>query len=211
MILTRSEVSNPVVKRAAASKLSEELGRLTDSELVAACLERNQQAWAALISRYQRLIYSIPLKARLSQDDAADVFQSVCLKLYEKLSTLREHDKLSSWLITTTTRECWRASKRSRREMTIAADEESEELRELPSTVALADEERELLERQQIVRQAIDSLSERCRELLTMLFYQKEEVAYTDIARRMHMPVPSIGPTRARCLEKLKKLLEGRI
>ena len=60
-----------------------------DRELIAACLEGDAGAWEALIVRYQRLIYSIPLKARLSTDDAADIFQSVCLKLYEKLATLR--------------------------------------------------------------------------------------------------------------------------
>jgi DNA-directed RNA polymerase specialized sigma24 family protein len=67
------------------------------------------------------------------------------------------------------------------------------------------------MERQQAVREAIESLAERCRELLTLLFYQHEEHAYSEIARRMDMPVPSVGPTRARCLEKLKKILQGRI
>src|SRR5690242_13595765 len=81
-----------------------------DGALIAACLRGEHAAWDALIQRYQRLIYSIPLKSRLSTDDAADIFQSVCLKLFEKLSTLREHEKISSWLITTTTRECWRVS-----------------------------------------------------------------------------------------------------
>src|SRR5215216_4618202 len=87
-----------------------------DQELIAACLDGDQSAWAALITLYQRLIYSIPIRARLSADDAADIFQSVCLKLYEKLSTLRDSEKISSWLITTTTRESWRVSARNRRE-----------------------------------------------------------------------------------------------
>lgn len=185
-----------------------------DHELIAACLSGEHAAWEALIRRYQRLIYSIPLKSRLSLDDAADIFQSVCLKLYEKLATLREHGKISSWLITTTTRESWRVSANNRREpQTPNADDENEtdSLSRLPAVEPLADEQHEMIERQQAVRSAIEMLSERCRDLLTMLFYEHAESSYAEIARRMAMPVPSVGPTRARCLEKLKRALEGKI
>lgn len=185
-----------------------------DRDLIASCLSGEHAAWGALIRRYQRLIYSIPLKSRLSADDASDIFQSVCLKLYEKLATLREHEKISSWLITTTTRECWRVSAASRREPQISnSDDESESdsLSQIPAAEPLADEQHEMLERQQAVRNAIESLSERCRELLTLLFYEREESSYAEIARRMAMPVPSVGPTRARCLDKLKRALEGKI
>ncbi|HEV8485423.1 MAG TPA: sigma-70 family RNA polymerase sigma factor [Blastocatellia bacterium] len=184
-----------------------------DSGLIAACLRGEASAWQTLVVRYQRLIYSIPLKARLSQDDAADIFQSVCLKLYEKLSTLREHDKITSWLITTTTRECWRMAARRRRETAAVSNsnDDSEGSYEIPDPRLLADEQRQALEEQQSVRDAVGALPERCKELVTMLFYKKDELSYADIARKLDMPVASIGPTRARCLEKLKKLLEGRI
>lgn len=185
-----------------------------DRELITACLEGNAGAWEALIVRYQRLIYSIPLKTRLSTDDAADIFQSVCLKLYEKLSTLREHEKIIAWLITTTTRETWRVAARARREgISVASDDEdpSEGISQIPAVGPLADEQRQTLQQQQIVREGVESLPERCRELITMLFYQKDELSYADIASRMKMPVASVGPTRARCLEKLKKLLQGKI
>lgn len=194
---------------------AQDSARQDDRELIAACLSGEHAAWETLISRYQRLIFSIPLKSRLSADDAADIFQSVCLKLFEKLATLREHDKISSWLITTTTRECWRVSARGRREppQTLNArdDNESDSLAEIPAVQPLADEQHEMLELQQTLRTAIDTLSERCRELLTMLFYEPEEASYAEIARRMAMPVPSVGPTRARCLEKLKRVLQGKI
>ena len=182
-----------------------------DARLIAACLNGETGAWEALITRYQRLIYSIPLKARLSQDDAADIFQAVCLKLFEKLSTLREHEKLVSWLITTTTRECWRLSARLRRETSSSDKEEGGTITEAPDTALLADEQRQKLQEQQLVREAISALPDRCRDLLTMLFYQKDELSYVDVARRMSMPVASIGPTRARCLDKLRKLLNGKI
>lgn len=185
-----------------------------DRQLIDACLAGEHAAWDALIFRYKRLIYSVPLKARLSPDDASDIFQSVCFKLYEKLATLRDHGKISSWLITTASRECWRLAARNRRNSshTTSTDEhDADPMADIRATAPLADEEREVLERQQAVRQSVESLPERCRDLLTMLFYQSEESSYAEIARRMGMPVPSIGPTRARCLEKLKKLLHGKL
>ena len=180
-----------------------------DRQLIEACLEGEAAAWEALISRYQRLIYSIPLKSRLSPDDAADIFQSVSLKLYEKLGTLRDHEKISSWLITTTARECWQVSARNKRE-TLTGDSLNDgpiSMMDVAAGAPLADEQLELLERQQTVRQSFESLPERCRELLTILFYQQDKWTYAEIARRMGMPVPSIGPTRSRCLEKLRMLL----
>src|SRR5215216_1284226 len=95
---------------------STEVTEPSDRSLVAACLKGDNAAWEALIVRYQRLIYSIPKKARMSDGDAADVFQSVCLKLCQKLSTLRSEEKLSSWLIKITMRECWRVIAKQRRE-----------------------------------------------------------------------------------------------
>jgi RNA polymerase sigma factor (sigma-70 family) len=185
-----------------------------DSTLVAACLQGDALAWEVLIVRYQRLIYSLALKTRLSPDDAADIFQSVCLKLYEKLASLRDHEKLSSWIITTTTRECWRLSNRQRKvgaASELSSEEADEKLQQLVADSPLLDEQRIMLEQQQAVRQAVGALPERCKDLVTMLFYKKDDLSYTEIARQMDMPVASIGPTRARCLEKLRKLLEGKI
>ncbi|HKA20745.1 MAG TPA: sigma-70 family RNA polymerase sigma factor [Blastocatellia bacterium] len=201
------------MKHIGATKASENLNERDDRALVVACLEGDHAAWEALIRRYQRLIYSIPIKARLSQEDAADIFQSVCLKLYEKLNTIRDGERVSSWLITTTSRECWRISARNRREAIPSGsdDENGSNFIEIPATGLLADEEREVLERQHQLRHAVEALPDRCRELISMLFYHENELSYVDIAGRMKMPVPSIGPTRARCLEKLRKLLAGKL
>ena len=202
------------MKNQASLGLGDELAQRDDRELIIACLDGDSSAWEALIARYQRLIYSIPMKSRLMPDDAADVFQSVCLKLYEKLSTLRDHERVSSWLITTTTREVWRVAARNRRDAPPAGadnEEDTDVLSRIAATGPLADEQRESLEQQQAVRQAVEALPERCRNLVTMLFYEKDDLSYADIARKMNMPVPSVGPTRARCLEKLKKLLQGKI
>ncbi|HLG18008.1 MAG TPA: sigma-70 family RNA polymerase sigma factor [Blastocatellia bacterium] len=185
-----------------------------DAELVRACLDGNPIAWEALLLRYRRLIYSIPLKAQLGPDDAADVFQSVCLTLYEKLPSLRDPERLAAWLITTTTRECWRLkSRRNREDPLTDGDDETGTRHTLrfADSSPLADEAHIRLEQQQLVRDSIEALPERCRELIRLLFYEKDEWSYDQIARRMRMPAASIGPTRARCLKKLQKIMEGRL
>jgi RNA polymerase sigma factor (sigma-70 family) len=147
---------------------------IDDSALVRACLVGDSQAWEALILRYQRLIYSIPVRAGFSPVDAADIFQSVCLKLFEKLATLRKQEKISSWLMTTTTRECWRVVEKRRRETQPSIYDEDYErdiVSRLASEEPLADQQRIAVERQQVVREAVEGLSERCRSLIKLLFY----------------------------------------
>lgn len=190
-----------------------ELLLLDDRALVEACLGGDSQAWEALISRYQRLIYSIPIRAGFSPIDAADIFQSVCLTLFQKLKTLRKREKVSSWLMTTTTRECWRLVEKRRRETgprVYDDDYERDLISQLKSAEPLADQRRIDFECQQHVRDALEALPERCRVLITMLFYSREEPSYADIARQMKLPLNSVGPTRARCLQKLKRLLEAK-
>ncbi|MEW6125978.1 MAG: sigma-70 family RNA polymerase sigma factor [Acidobacteriota bacterium] len=184
--------------------------QFTDSQLVVACLENDALAWEALIHRYQRLIYSIPIKHGFSSVDAADVFQSVCLILLKNLAALRKQEKLYSWLMTTTTRECWRVAARWQRDAyEREGDEVTGRLEEAAIIEPLAEDEQLALERQHLVREAIARLSERCRQLITLLFYSQDEPAYAEISRRLHIPVASIGPTRARCLQKLKKDLQN--
>jgi RNA polymerase sigma factor (sigma-70 family) len=188
--------------------------RLDDRDLVAACLRGDPKAWESLILRYQRLVYSIPIRAGFSPVDAADIFQSVCVTLLERLSTLRDHGKISSWLMTTTTRECYHLIARRRREGRSAIygeDYETDILDRLAALEPLADERRLEFERQQLVREAVAALDDRCRELITLLFYSPEELSYTEIASRLKSPVNSIGPTRARCLQKLRKKLDKKI
>jgi len=188
--------------------------KLDDRALVRACLKGDTDAWEALILRYQRLIYSIPIRAGFSPVDAADIFQSVCVKLIEKLSTLRKQEKISSWLMTTTTRECWRLVEKRRREVEPRVyddDYERDISAGLASQEPLADRQRIAFERQQRVREALEALPERCRLLISLLFYSKEEPSYADIARQLKVPANSIGPTRARCLQKLKRILQGKI
>lgn len=185
------------------------LTRLEDGELIALCLDGSEEAWETLIRRYQRLVYSIPFKSGLGEEIAADIFQSVCVRLIEHLGHLKDRGKLASWLITTTTRECWRTSNRSRREAPIG--EGGDDLPPMPEVAderPLQEDEQVQLAEQVRVRSAVERLPDRCRDLLELLYYVEDRPSYEEISRRMEMPVPSIGPTRARCLQKLRKLLE---
>ena len=185
-----------------------------DRKLLGACLKGDSAAWETLIIRYQRLIYSIPIKIGLSPNDAADVFQSVCVKLFEGLSSLRNQEKISPWLTITTRRECWRIAALRRREhisVPFESQDGADEFIHMTSSAPLADHEQEVLEQQQILRESVNALPERCRKLITMLFYSEDELSYAEIARRMNMPLNSMGATRARCLAKLKTLLNGKL
>ncbi len=85
----------------------EHYATLPDPDLIEACLNGKSQAWEALLVRYQRLIYSIPLRYGLTEHDANDIFQNVSLSLLENLSQLRDRERLGAWLVITTRRECW--------------------------------------------------------------------------------------------------------
>lgn len=177
----------------------------TDAALVELALRGERRGWELLVERYQRLIFSIPRRYGLSEMDAADVFQSVCVILLEKLGDLRDQEKLSSWLITTTSRLTWEHLRRGRS----AVEEPVEEAAAgHPADGPLPDEALVHLEEQDMVRRAVDHLAPRCRELLRLLFFDSAEPSYREIADRLGIPEGSIGPTRIRCLQRLARILE---
>lgn len=182
------------------------LAPLPDPELIEACLGGDGQAWEVLLVRYQRLIYSIPLRYGLPEHDANDVFQNVSMLLWENLERIRDRGRLGPWLAITTRRECWRMLRRRRQSDAMPDIMVLDET--LVGGVRSEDEFLEL-ERQSQVRAAIGHLGNPCRELLTMLFYAEPRPAYSEISQSLALPEGSIGPTRARCLEKLMKILEG--
>ena len=167
----------------------------SDVELVELCLKGDQAAWVQLIARYQRLIYSVARTLCLDPDDIADVFQSTCLDLYKGLSELRDIQALPAWLITVTRR---RAASVIRSKIP-GVDAENESLGVNDTLKAI--------EREHSIELALDQMSTRCRELINLLYFNMNQPSYADIAEMLGIPVASIGPTRARCLEKLKKLL----
>jgi len=166
-----------------------------DIELIERCVKDDQAAWKDLVYRYRRLVYSIALTICPDPEDAADVFQQVWMELYKHLSDLRDVGALPVWLITVT-RRCALALRKSRQ----AAEPLNEDPPDLSHRLALIESEYGL-------EQALGRLPERCRRLIDLLYFTAEEPSYIEIAETMGMPVASVGPTRARCLEKLKKLI----
>jgi RNA polymerase sigma factor (sigma-70 family) len=183
----------------------------TDASLICACLGGDVEAWDALIERYQALTYSTLLKQGLTSADADDIFQDVSLILFRHLGDLRDTARLSGWLISTARREAWRLKRR--RGMALASELGEREW-ELEAAEPLAqaaapepDAEMLALEDRQLVREGMERLGDRCRELLTLLYMSDPPASYADITERLSMPQGSIGPTRARCLRQLQKNL----
>src|ERR671927_1303621 len=178
----------------------------SDLQLVLACRRGDQLAWEKLIRRYQRLIYAIPLRAGLDEDEAAEIFQDVFTTFFQKLNDIEEPEKLQAWLVTTARRKTWRSIARSQtrtREDAEAVDGAATVRDETP----LPDEQLLMLEEQHRIRTAVSLLDERCRKLVEMLFYQSQPPSYAEIAVALGIPEGSIGPTRARCLGKLLRIL----
>ena len=182
----------------------------SDAELVRDCRDGDESAWETLISRYQRLIYSIPRRAGLDEDRAMEIFQNVFASLVEKLDRIEQPDRLQAWLVTTAKRETWRHVFKQKNLQTdsLHGDADEGDAFDLPDQAPLAEDLLLQLEAQNQVRRAVDGLDERCQRLLNMLFYTAEPPAYAEITAALGIPAGSIGPTRARCLQKLLSSLQ---
>jgi RNA polymerase sigma factor (sigma-70 family) len=171
----------------------------SDPTLVQACLRGDQNAWNTLVDRYGRLVYSIARRYGLDDADAEDVFQGVFLILFRRLSSLKDQTRLSSWLITTSHRECWRIGRRSGR---------APKLDEMIEDVGAPDpDDAQRWEEQHIVHLGIERLGGSCADLLRALFLEPGDRSYEQIAASLGIKVGSIGPTRARCFAKLERIL----
>jgi RNA polymerase sigma factor (sigma-70 family) len=181
----------------------------SDVQLVLACRRGDQLAWERLVRRYQRLIYAIPLRAGLDEDHAAEIFQDVFTTLFQKLNELEQPEKLHAWLVTTTRRKTLHAISKARVQQShVITDDESYVTTSIRDEAPLPDEQLLMLEEQHRIRTALSSLDERCKTLLEMLFYVSEPPSYAEIATALGLPEGSIGPTRARCLAKLLRMLK---
>lgn len=183
----------------------------TDAALVARCRAGDASAWAALVRRFQRLVYAIALRAGLDEHAAADVFQTVFSRLLAHLPRLAQADKVQAWVVTTAKREALRQRQLAQRHpsLTRADDAEGESLEDrIADESPLAEDALAQLQQLALLRAGLDRLDRRCRELLLLLFNDDDATpVYDEVARRLAMPVGSIGPTRARCLGKLRKLM----
>ena len=174
-----------------------------DERLVQECLNGDERAWNRLIEKYKRLIYSVPVKYRMSPDDASDVFQNVCVDLFTNLSKLRKVESLRSWLITVATHKCFHFKKQQRgQDVELDAMEQ-----EMAEEIAPAPEVLQEIQEEQAVRDAIVKLSPRCAQLVQLLFFEQPPVPYNEVAQKLGLATGSIGFIRGRCLNRLQKIL----
>lgn len=181
------------------------------SGLLARCRKGDARAWSELVDRFQGYVYSIPRRMGLGEDDCADVFQTTFIALHRSLERIEAAAALPKWLGVTASREAVRLRRlkaRNPASENVGVDERTLE-------DVLADDERSAEVEavaaceSRMIRLAVGKLNDRCAKLLTAL-YLEDDPAYQEISERLGIPVGAIGPTRARCLDKLRKeLAEG--
>lgn len=181
----------------------------TDAELISACRRGDEMAWNELVERYQRLIFTVPRRAGLSEEQSADVLQEVFLTLFEKLDEIRQPEKIRSWIVTTAKFKTWGAIRGEKGFHSPETEEEIEaEIANLPDTSPLADAVLIELEEQHLIRTALKELEEKCRIILSMIYLQDSAASYAEVAREIGVGETSVSPLRTRCLKKLAKILE---
>lgn len=177
-----------------------------DNGLIQSCLKGSEQAWSRLIEKYKRLIFSIPIKEGLSPDDAADIFQAVCLDLLSELPRLRHSKALPRWLIQVTYHKCIR--RKADQQRYAAIETEGEEWAPVDGGEQLPEGLLYESERSQKIREVLSELEPRCRQLIEALFFESPARPYREVAQSLGLAVGSIGPVRERCLEHLRRLLQ---
>jgi RNA polymerase sigma factor (sigma-70 family) len=177
-----------------------------DDPVVVALVKRaaggDPAAWNEIVERYAPLVWAICARFRLSSHDREDVGQNVWLLLVEQLGKLREPAALPGWLATTTHRECLRVVTAARKSEQLGTG--PDDVPQFVDNTIIIDEEILMAERNAALRTALAELPPRCQQLLAMLS-SDPPFSYADISTRLQIPVGSIGPQRARCLDRLRK------
>lgn len=172
------------------------------ASVVAAAAAGEAEAWDRLVDQYSRLVWAVARDHGLSASDAADVSQTTWLRLAEHLHRLRDPERIGLWLATTARNECLRTLRRAQRD--IPTDPASCTTAEVDTDidVHLLEEERDAA-----LWKAFETLSPPCKVLLRTLMSDPAP-SYAEVSARLGMPVGSIGPTRNRCLERLRRRAE---
>jgi len=176
----------------------------TDERLVKECLRGNEEAWSALVDKYRALIYSIPVKYKLPPHEASEVFQSTCVELLHRLPDLREPKALPKWLMQVAHHHCFRWKRQQQRFVSRDADPDLPD----PETPPIAEELVQQTQQEQFLRDAIATLSPQCRRLVELLFFETPARPYAEVASELGLAVGSIGFTRQKCMDRLRRRLD---
>jgi len=188
----------------ARSKAPAKAAAKWNTRLVKECLSGNESAWSQLIDKYKALIYSIPIKYNLPPQEAADVFQATCVELLVRLPELREPRALPKWLMQVAHHECYRLKRLSKRVVSRDSEEDTPE----PETPPIADTLVQQTQEEQMLREAMATLTPQCRRLVEMLFFESPSHPYSEVAVELGLALGSIGFTRQKCIERLRRQLE---
>lgn len=200
-------MSEPILEKIETALSAKALER-SDAELVKACRNGDESAWNELVDRYQRLIFAIPRRAGLSEEQASDILQEVFLTLFEKLDDIEQPDRIRSWIVTTAKFKTWGLVRSEKGFYSPETEEEMEqEMASLPDTSPLADERLIELEQQHLIRAALKEIEERCQKIISMIYLRDTAASYAEVAGEIGVGETSISPMRARCLKKLAKIL----
>lgn len=188
----------------------------SDRQLIEACHAGGEWAWRQLVDRYQRLIYTVARRAGLSEHDAADVLQACFCALFDQLDALQQPDRLQAWLVTIARRETLGLLRAQRQRVSLTppslsdSDDASgpDPLEQLVDQRLPPPDMLEALQTQDRLRRALALLDKRSRELLSALYLSDPPASFEEIAALLGMAPGSVGPTRLRCLEKLRRALE---
>ena len=177
-------------------------GHVPVTDLVMRARDGDQQAWDAIVERYSSLVWGICRRYRLARSDAEDAGQAVWLQLMDHIGQIRDPAALPGWLATTTGRECGQLVRAARRTSPPGRVPDAEDIPD--EQAAKADDELLAAERHAALREALADLPPPCQRLIALLA-QDPPLPYAQISARLGIPVGSIGPTRRRCLAKLRR------
>jgi RNA polymerase sigma factor (sigma-70 family) len=189
-VITRAKKKSPVAR--------------SDTRLVRECLSGSEQAWSLLIEKYKALIYSIPIKYGFSADEAADVFQGTCLELLARLPELRDPKALPKWLMQVAHHQCYQWKQKEKRMVSSDAEPDLPVLK----TPAIAESLVQQTQEEQMLRDAMATLSPQCRRLLELLFFETPARPYAEVAAELGLALGSIGFIRQKCIHRLRRHLD---
>jgi len=178
----------------------------TVARLVSAANAGDTAAWNAIVDRFAGLVWAIARRHRLSAADAADVSQTTWLRLVEHLERIEHPERIGAWLATTARHESLRVLRLADRQIPAPNEDFIDLTRaeepDVDARLLAADRDHELAE-------LVSSLPPRCQELLQVLMTESSP-NYVEIGARVGMPTGSIGPTRQRCLDRIRRLAASR-